>query len=75
MAQSISLNQVQQSICSVRMCCTLLVFPGILLDYYVILLFSGDPQVGVVYVHHTPLDQSELLGKKSHKSHDMKVCT
>ncbi|XP_065918443.1 WD repeat-containing and planar cell polarity effector protein fritz homolog [Dysidea avara] len=46
---------------------------GILLDYHMILLFSGDPQVGVVYAHHTPLDQSELVGKKSHKSHDLKV--
>ena len=48
--------------------------PGVLLDYPVVLLFSGDPQVGVVYAHHTPLDQSELVWKKSHKTHDLKVC-
>ena len=60
--------------CSITTYCILLIL-GILLDYHVILLFSGNPQVGVVYAHHTPLDQSELVGKKGHKSHDLKVCT
>ena len=43
-----------------------------------ILLFSGDPQVGVVSLPyaHTPLDQADLTGKKTMKLpfHDLKVC-
>ena len=42
-----------------------------------ILLFAGDPQVGVISLPyaHTPLNQSDLTGKKPVKLpfHDLKV--
>lgn len=50
---------------------------SILLDHHLILLFSGDPQVGVVSLPyaHTPLDQADLTGKKTMKLpfHDLKI--
>ena len=72
MAQNIPSDQVQQCVSECFVC--VFDLPGVLLDYHVVLLFSGDPQVGVVYAHHTPLDQSELVWKKIHKTHDLKVC-
>jgi len=60
MAQNIPSDQVRECVLECFVC--VFDLSGVLLDCHVVLIFSGDPQVGVVYAH---LDQSELLGKKT----------